>query len=244
MVYADGAMDDTSFRNFFPDRHGAQLKMNPQARWGEHARYVDPAQLPAYVGAFVQMVSQAFDRQSGTVDAQGMADKNQVPSGEVWEQVRDAAGTVHRLDARHIEPFMREAGTQFVSNIFQYFSRSQRMYMLGKDGLTWEDFDYDPGTMVPWYSPKEEHWRRFPVRVTPGSTLGSARDREKQLAVSLFRLQGTSRKDMLRTLGKSESQIAQIEAEIQEQNADNPAHASGKGAVPRLTRSQRTGNPM
>ena len=242
LVFSDGALDDTSYRNFSPDRHGATLKMSPQAQWGVNAKYVDPAPMPAYVGGFIDRVDHAFDRQSGAFDAQGMMNKGQVSGGEVWEQVRESTGTIHRLDARHLEPFLRDAGTQFGSNYFQFWSRQQRCWMLGKDGQTWEDWDYDPGTMVPWYAPKEDHWRKFPMRVAPGSMLGSARDREKQLSVSLFRLGGVSRREMLRKLGYGERQIAQIEQEIQEQNqgALTP-EATGKGAVPRLTRSARTG---
>lgn len=118
------------------------------------------------------------------------------------------------------------------------------MWMLGADGITWEDFDFDPGTMIPWSAPKENHWRRFPVRITPGSTHGAKRDRDKQVAISLFRMGGISRREMLRKLGYGESQIAQIEEEIaQEHGGSIEPDAIGKGAVPRLTRGQRVGNP-
>jgi hypothetical protein len=244
MAFTDGAVDDTSFRNFYPDRHGAMIRMTPNARWGEHARYVDPPPLPGYVGAFMDRVDRAFDRQSGAIDVSGMTRKNQVPGGDTIEQARDSAQTVYRLDSRHIEPFMRAAGQQFVSNIFQFWTREQRMWMLGKDGVTWHDFDYDPGNMIPWSAPKENHWRRFPVRVAAGSMHGAKRDRDKQVAISLFRIGAISRRALLRKLDYSESEIAQIEAELAEQNQGSLVpDATGKGAVPRLTRGARTGNP-
>jgi len=47
MVFTDGALDDTSFRQFFADRPGAQLKMaSSNFQWGRDARYVDPPPLP------------------------------------------------------------------------------------------------------------------------------------------------------------------------------------------------------
>lgn len=245
MAFADGALDDTSLRNFYPDRHGAMLKMNPQAQWGVHAKYVDPPSLPGWVGQFMENVDRAFDRQSGTMDVAGMSRKNQVPGGEVWEQVRDASQTVYRLDSRHIEPYMRQMGRIFCSNIFQFWSRRDRFGMFGRDGITWEDFDYDPSSMVPWTAPKEDHWRMFPIKIAAGSMHGARRDREKQLSVSLFRLGGTSRRDMLRKLGYGENQIEQIEQEIMREHGGEIApDAIGKGATPRLSRTQRTGNPF
>jgi hypothetical protein len=244
MVFCDGALDDTSYRNFYPDRHGATLKLNPNAQWGIHARYVDPPPLPAYVGAFIDRVDRAFDRQSGVLDTAGMMRKNQVPGGDTVEQFRDSAQTVFRLDSRHIEPFMRWAGTIFVSNIFQFWTRSQRMWMLGNDGITWEDFDFEAETMVPWSTPKEDHWRRFPVRIAAGSMHGGKRDRDKQIAISLFRMGGVSRRWMLRKLGVGDSEIDQIEQEIaQEHGGSITPDAIGKGATPRLTRGKRVGNP-
>ena len=68
---------------------------------------------------------------------------------------------------------------------------------------------------------------------------GARCDREKQLAVSFFRLGGKGRRDMLRNLGYGEKQISQIEQARMLQ-----PEATGKGAVPRRSRSQRTGNPF
>jgi hypothetical protein len=244
MAFSDGALDDTSYRNFFPDRHGGTLKMNPQAQWGVNAKYIDPANLPAYVAVFMDRVDKAFDRQSGALDTAGMMRKGQVPGGDTVEQFRDNAGSIFRLDSRHIEPFMRAAGTQFVSNYFQFYGRRQRMWMLGKDGITWEDFDYDPGTMVPWYAPKEDHFRQFPVRIAAGSMHGGKKDRDKQTAISLFRLNAIDRQTLLEILDFPN--VAQVMERIAQQAQEapvEPPHGVGKGASPRLTRGQRVGNP-
>lgn len=244
MAFADGAMDDTSFRNFFPDRHGAMLKMHPTARWGEHAKYIDPAPLPAYVGAFMDRVDHAFDRQSGAFDAAGMMHKNQVPGGDSVQAFADAAGAIYRLDSRHIEPFMRMAGTMFVSNIFQYWTRDQRMWMLGKDGITWEDFDYDAGSMVPWSAVKEDHYKKFPVRIAAGSMHSGKKDRDKQIAITLFKMNAIDRETLLETLGAPNIPRILQRLAAQEQNAPvEPPHGVGKGASPRLTRGARVGNP-
>lgn len=243
IAFVDGAVDDTSFRRFYGDMPAAQIKLNPNARVGEHIKYMDPPALPGYVGAFWDRLDRAFDRGSGAIDVSGMQRKNQVPGGEVWEQVRDASQSAFRLESRNIEPFMREAGSMCCSNVFQFFRADQRMAMLGKDGLTWEDFDYDAGTMVPFSAPKEDHWRKFPIRIAAGSMHGGHRDRDKQLAVSGFRLGLYSRKEALRRLDTPN--IEQIEKEIAEENQGSLVPNSvGKGATPRLNKSVREGNPF
>ncbi len=243
MAFSDGALDDTSFRNFYPDRAGAVLKMSPQAQWGVNAKYVDPAVLPAYVGNFVDRVDRAFDRQSGAMDTAMMRNK-QTPGGDTIEQARDQANTIFRLDSRHIEPFMRASGTQMVSNCFQFFSRSQRMAMLGKDGITWEDFDFDAGTMIPWSVRKEDHWRMFPLKIAAGSMHGGKRDRSRMIDMALFSKGAISRRRLLTRMDWGESEIAQNEQEIAaEHGGDITPDAIGKGPSPRLTRGARTGNP-
>ena len=241
MAFSDGALDDTSYRNFSPDRHGAVLKMNPQAQWGVNAKYIDPAPLPAYVGGFIERVDRAFDRQSGAIDTAGMMRKGQVPGGDTVEQFRDSSQSVFRLDSRHIEPFMRSSGKQFVSNIFQFWSRNQRMSMLGKDGQTWEDWDYDPGTMVPWYAPKEDHWKRFSVKIAAGSMHGGKKDRDKQVAITLFKINAIDRETLLETL--EVPNIPRILERLAAQAPVEPPEGTGKGATPRLTRGARNSNP-
>jgi len=240
-AFVDGAVDDTSFRNFYQDMPGAKLKFNPNANPAVHAQYLQPPPLPGYVGQFWDKVDQAFQRHAGTLDLAGMTRKNQIPGGDTIEQFRDTAQTSFRLQSRHIEPFIREAGEQFVSNIFQFYTRKQRMRILGADGITLEDFDYDPGTMVPWTVPKEEHWQRFKVNIAAGSMHGGKRDRDKQVAISLYRLNAISRRKLLQILEFPD--IDEILEQVAEEREELMPKAIGKGEVPRLTRGQRTGNP-
>jgi hypothetical protein len=240
-AFVDGAVDDTSFRSFHQDMPGARLKFNPTADPVRHATYLQPPPLPSYVGAFWDRVDQAFQRHAGTLDIAGMSRKNQIPGGDTIEQFRDTSQTAFRLQSRHIEPFVREAAEQFVSNIFQYYTRAQRMRMLGADGLTFHDFDYDPGSMVPWSSPKEDHWRNFKVQVAAGSMHGGKRDRDKQVAISLYRLNAIPRRKLLEILEFPD--IDQILEELAMERQMLAPDAIGKGEVPRLTRGQRTGNP-
>jgi hypothetical protein len=77
---------------------------------------------------------------------------------------------------RYIEDLMKQMGQQWVPNSFQFHTLKRRVAMLGSDGMTWEDFDYDPGTMVPAGIPAEEHWKAFTFMMQPGSLLKSTRE--------------------------------------------------------------------
>lgn len=82
----------------------------------------------------------------------------------------------------------------------------------------------------------------FSMHVAQGSLHGASKDREKQVAISLFRLGGISRREMLRRL--EVENVDQIEEELmREKSPMLEPNATGKGEVPRLTRGQRTGNP-
>jgi hypothetical protein len=191
--------------------------------------------------------SQAFDRLAGTMDSSAITSKKQIPGSDTLQGLADSMQSSFRLESRYIEPFLRDAGIQAVSNIFQYFTREKRMWMFGPDGNTIEDFDYDPKSMqIPWSMPKEDYYKMFSLVISQGSLHGSARDRERQIAISLFRLGGVSRREMLRRLDwAGPARIDQIEQEIMNEHGGELApDAVGKGATPQLTRGQRVGNPM
>lgn len=245
LVAKEGAVADDVWRQFYSDMPGGKLRMSMLGNPMTDVRYLDPPPLPAYVQMFNTEVRQEYDRLAGTVDVASLGRKKQVPGGDTIEQMRDTMQTGFRLESRYLEPFLRDAGIQAVSHAFQFYTRGRRMRLLGPRGMTMDDFDYNPGMMVPWTVPREDHWKLFALRIAQGSLHGAARDREKQVAISLFRLNGISRREMLRRLDwAGDDRIEQIEKEIAEERmAGVVPDATGKGEVPRLTRGARTGNP-
>jgi hypothetical protein len=232
-----GAVNDGDWQRFFPDMPGAKLKMTGQANAND-IKWNDPPMLPQYVFSFLgQYLLQSMDRHAGTVDVASLGRKNQVPGGDTIEQMRDSLQTPLRLEMRQIEAFLREAGTQAISHIFQNYTLKRRMTLFGPDGITSEDFLYDPGVMTPYHDPKESHHKHFTLRIAPGSMHGASKDRNKQLAIVLFKIGATSRQDLLRHLEWG-TPAAQIEQELQEQFTPD---AVGKGRTPRLVPSERVG---
>lgn len=246
LVVTESAVRDAAWRQFCPDMPGGKLKMTSVGDPYRHIRYLEPPPLPPLVGQLIaNYLVPTFDRYSGAVDVSEMGRKRQVPGGETIEQMRDLMQSGFRIRSRLVEAFLFKAGMMALSNIFQFYTREQRFKLLGPDGVTLEDFDYDPGLMIPWSVPKYDHWKNFTVYIAQGTAHGLSQFRQQQMALVLYRLGAISRRELLRRMGITD--IARIEQEIMEEQMNlllAAAQAKGAGRVPRLTRSQRTGSPV
>jgi hypothetical protein len=101
-----------------------------------------------------------------------------------------------------MESFLREFAMITASNFFQFYDTPRRLAVLGSDGITFEDFDYDPGTMIPdfvndndkesnvvkpRYERAKEFLRSFTYHVSPGSLLAASEVTSKLLYLQLAR---------------------------------------------------------
>lgn len=186
-ITKQGAIPPASWKEFFSDMPGAKLFMNSMANPQADLRYMQPPEIPQYVfSLLLQYLVPEFDRMSNALDVNAMGKKKQVPSGETLDQMRDSLNTSLRLEERYLEVFLRDAGTQCMSNVFQFFTAKQRLKMLGADGTTLEDYDFDPGSMVPDEAlNKHDHWKHFGLHLKSGSLHGGSKDREKMYALQL-----------------------------------------------------------
>ncbi len=182
-----GAVAPASWKEFFSDMPGAKLTMNAMANVSSDVRYMDPPNIPPYVfNLLLQYLIPEFDRMSNALDVNAMGKKKQVPSGETLDQMRDSLNTSLRLEERYLEVFLRDVGTQCLSHVFQFYTTRQRLKMLGSDGTTLEDYDFDPGTLIPdEVLPKSDHWKSFGLHLKSGSLHGGSKDREKMYALQL-----------------------------------------------------------
>lgn len=152
---------------------GMKTGYNPMTT--QKPEFAPQPQLPSFVMQTLQTVSREMDQSSGIAAISEMMRKKQVPSGDTIEQMKDAQQTPLRLKGRNIEIFLRDLGSQNIFNIFQFYSAERRMFMLGQEGLTFEDFDWDPGTAVPAGVSPEQHAKSFQFMVQPGTLLNANR---------------------------------------------------------------------
>jgi hypothetical protein len=241
LITKEGAVRDADWRAFSPDKPGGKLKTTPVAQVGD-IRYVDPPSLPGDILPFMQNYLQpSLERHSGTLDPTQLSRKKQAPAADSVESMKDGLQAGFRLEGRYIEAFLGEAGIQAVSNIFQFWTREQRVRLLGADGQTYEDFDFKPGSMVPYTQPQEDHWKLFAFEVGQGTLLGSPARERKMIALQLFKMGGISIRELHRALDLQNS--SQIMKEMEEEHELGLKEKGGR--TPRSSTAQKAkGSPI
>ncbi len=78
-------------------------------------------------------------------------------------------------------------------NIFQFYNAGRRIQILGEDGVTFEDFDYNPGQMLPDYATGDvaktiAHISNFSFWIQPNSMLELTQTSKKLLTLQLARM--------------------------------------------------------
>ena len=189
-------------------------------------------QLPSFVLQTLQLASKEMDQSSGIAALTEMLKKKQVPSGETLDRIKDAQQTPLRLKGRHIEVFLRNLGTQNISNVFQFYDASRRFTMLGQDGLTFEDFDWDPGSSVPAGMKPEDFARAFTFMIEPGTLLNANRMEQAMMYARLRMLGDLDRKTFFSKLDLG-LDVDKVEAGLKREAMEGiPMHPpKGKGAA-------------
>jgi hypothetical protein len=106
-------------------------------------------EFPAYYGALIQQNEQRITQQMGVADAAALSRARQLPSGDSVEKIMETLGPLVKDMSRNMEASIRDFGEMWKSNFFQFYTAPRRMQLLGPDGLADEDFDFDPGTLIP-----------------------------------------------------------------------------------------------
>lgn len=165
---------------------GAKLRYSNAAT--RPPEFGQPPQLPPFLMQVIQLAAREMDQSSGVAAVDEAVRKNQVPSGDTLDQIREAKQTPIRLKGRNIEIFLRSLGQMSIFNTFQFYGIKRRMFMMGGAGLTEADFDWDPGTVIPKGQDPQDFAKRFSFLVEQGSLLNVNR---VERAITLQRLRQT-----------------------------------------------------
>jgi len=143
-----------------------------------------------------------MDLLAGTRDLTQMMNLGQIPTSETVEKIIESMSPSVRLRSRVLEAFQREFAMMLLSNFFQFYDTARRIAVLGPDGITFEDFDFDPGTLIPdfvteddqasgvirpRYERARDFLRYFTFHVAPGSLLSASEVTNKLLYIQLAR---------------------------------------------------------
>lgn len=114
------------------------------------------SQLPNYIPDHVKFLFEQGDFLIGVRDLLAMAKAKQVPSSDTLEKIMEMAGPLAQDMTRSMEQGMRLLGEHRRWLNMQFRTVKQRMEILGANGTTETDFDYDPGIMVPSHLSDED----------------------------------------------------------------------------------------
>ncbi len=122
---------------------------------------------------------------TGVADIAALAKARQLPGSDTMEKLLEMMGPLMQDMSRNMDGSMCELGDMFKCMVLEFDSFARRVQILGPDAMTTEDFDYDPGKLLPSHMPDESDqtgtsrfseierakWfcNNFSYRVTPGT---------------------------------------------------------------------------
>ena len=207
IVYNRNAVSETTMRLLDPRQPGKRIKVQPG--YGEpYERKDGPnGQILSLALQLYETLTQKFTDLSGTANLAALLQLRQLPSADTIQKYYEALTPELRSEARQIEAFMREMSEMIKCNYFQYLSTTKRVQILGPAGITLNDFDYDPGMMVPslvkgqpGYTPELDKelttadqraqffHKQFIFTVAPNSILAMNAQENKMTRLQLYRM--------------------------------------------------------
>ena len=197
MVIADkNSVSQHMLTKFDTRKAGAKLRINPVA--GKGVQIVPPPPLPADYWRFIEQSQTWINELSGQADLSRLAALNQIPSSDTIEKLTQGMSLSWKGRSRIIETFMSEFGAMMAYNFAQFYTLPRRLTILGAQGATPQDWDFDPGSLVPDFVHSEdfdengvtadalrrgplprldraqEFLRQFTTHIAPGSLLSSS----------------------------------------------------------------------
>ncbi len=161
---------------------------------GQGFQVVDGPQYPEWYMKMLDYLKNEMDELSGTKGLQQLAQMKQMPSADTLEKYMDALSPLLKIRSRSMEVSLGELAEMMKVCFFQYYDVKRRFEILGPEGVTLEDFDYDPGSLVPSDLPgasrrdrAQKHHRNFKFNVAPNTFLNVSHTEQKMLNFQMFR---------------------------------------------------------
>jgi hypothetical protein len=208
-VAADNQSISKSELRKYDTRKGGQKVLISAFGQGLKEQEVKP--LDKAVGENIEFCLERMQLQSGIADFSQLGQLGQAPSANAIDAMMQAMTPEVRGQSRALEVSVRDFATQFAYNVAQWYSVKRRYTILGPDGVTPDDFDFDPATFIPAFTDSDyddeghirpgaidrprprldrarEFLRHFTFNVRPGSLLKSAASADQMMYLQLARM--------------------------------------------------------
>lgn len=194
MIYDKNAVPGSVARRLNSRLPGNTLGFNPTASQ-KPVQFVDEPPLERSVPEFLQFLLDSMYEESGVAALKQLSQLNQVPSTETIDKILDAMTPLVRARSRSMEVFINEFAMMLASMFMQFYSVDLRLRILGKDGMTYEDWNYRPGDLMPDFNSatpdhvrNAEFMRYFEFEIAPGTLIDAATVTKKLLYLQLSRM--------------------------------------------------------
>jgi hypothetical protein len=159
-----------------------------------------PPNVPAYVLQTYGLVQKSMQQSSGAAAVGDAAGKKQVPGGDTLDKITFAKNTPIRMMGRNLEGFVDEVGSLWTATALQFYDAGRRMELLGEQGMTKEDTDDTPGSLIPHGINSEAFVRRWQLKCDKGTLLNVQRQDKIQIAFGLRKGRDLSRNKLFEIL--------------------------------------------
>jgi hypothetical protein len=208
LVVQDKVIAEETWNKYFPGIPGAKLRVHSRGvPIDQVLRFIAPnIGVLSTIPALYNILRSAFNELAGFIDAGALLSKKQVPSSGSVESIRESQQSKFRIKGLFLESFIEDVGRLVMSDIIQFYTQRRTITMLGKDAWSWEHFDYDPSTLVPYsegtnpYERGREFVKQFSMYVVSGSSLPSQRTENARIALGLRMRKDMSRESMYERL--------------------------------------------
>lgn len=148
---------------------GARLAYNAVSP-GE-PKVVSVAPLPGFVLNMQQSLYHEMDQQSNIAAVNAAAGKKQIPGADTLDLIRNVQQTPIRLKGRNIEKFISDNGAQLVPNMFQFYRKDRRVFLVGPDG----NLAFDQSWDIESGRSAQQFMGRYKFTIVEGSLLSAQR---------------------------------------------------------------------
>jgi len=189
------AISESNLDKIDTRKAGFKAMLNPTA--GSGFQVIDGPALPNWYLEMLNFYKTEMEENSGVRGLQQLQQLKQMPAADTVEKFLDALSPILRLRAHGMEQSLGELAEMMKVNFIQFYKDKKRFQILGQDGLTLEDFDYDPGTLAPAPGIEEvelpadmratKHAKNFVFAVAPDSFLNVSHALQKMYILQLFR---------------------------------------------------------
>ncbi len=244
---------------------GMKAMQNPSMGKGMQVVETNPAIIQSVL-PYLAAIAQEMSFVSGSSDITNMASAAQIPASETIEKMLEAMNPAIRARSRTLEAFLRPLAQMVLANMMEFMTMKKRVRMLGPEGSVLEDFDADPGTLVPDFVHDEDHdhlgnittsarlrgprsrydraltfLSQFTMNIQPGSLLAASEISRKLLYLQLARAGWMDIMSLYEALGipNPKQVIDRLQAQ-QSMGLAGAANSAGRKATAQTMPTQRS----